>query len=75
MIGQRKLTTKRQVVRHFHELLALCDMDPGEYIDALRTLSELANDLADDEMIVQRIAAIRDDESQVPTIWRFPSLS
>jgi len=75
MIDQRNVTTKRQAVRRFRELLASCNMGASEYIDVLRTLAEMANDFADNEMILQRIATIEGQQSRAPTIWRFPDLS
>jgi hypothetical protein len=56
------LTTRAQAVRAFRELLAACAMSSHEYIKLLRELGHLAQESADDEMIVQRIYALQASE-------------
>ncbi len=62
MTTGRRLTTKAQAVRAFRELLATCDMSDQDYFNLLRTLAEMAKDLADDELIFHRIAAMQAPE-------------
>ena len=59
MMTRQGPTTEAQAVRAFHQLLAACDMSPREYIKTLRKLAELAEELADDEIIAQRIYALQ----------------
>ncbi len=48
-----------QAVRAFRQLLAACDMSNQEYLNVLRRFAEMAEDLAEDEIIIQRIYAIQ----------------
>jgi len=64
MTKQRRLTTKRQAVRAFRALLATCDMSDQEYVNLLLTFAEMAQDLADDNLIMMRIASIQAEEAE-----------
>lgn len=59
MTTAKPLTTRTQVLRAFRALLAACDMNRPQYIEVLRRVAELAEELADDELVVQRIYAVR----------------
>ena len=72
MTTRRRLTTKAQAVRAFRELLAACDMSGEEYVAVLLRLSELARDLADDEVIVERIYALQAAERAATRLRQLP---
>ena len=59
MTTRKRLTTKAQALREFRGLLAACDMGSQDYVNVLRRIAEHAEELADDEMIVQRIYALQ----------------
>ncbi len=59
MTTRKRLTTKAQALREFRRLLAACDMGSQDYVNVLRKIAEHAEELADDEMIVQRIYALQ----------------
>jgi hypothetical protein len=59
MATHHRLTTERQALRAFRQLVAACDMRGETYIRALRRIGDLAEEFADDELIVQRIYAIQ----------------
>jgi len=66
---RRKLATRAQALRAFRQLLSACDMSPQDYIRTLRRFAELAEELADDEMIVQRIYANQAMERVATARW------
>jgi hypothetical protein len=59
MTTRKRLTTKTQALRAFRGLLVACDMGRQDYVNVLRRIAEHAEELADDEMIAQRIYAIQ----------------
>lgn len=59
MKTREPLATKAQAMRAFRGLLSACDLSPSDYINVLRSFAELAEELADDEMICQRIYALQ----------------
>lgn len=68
MTTRKRLTTKAQALRAFRDLLTDCDMGSQDYVNVLRRIAELAEELADDEMIARRIYAIqRGSEPRLPS--------
>lgn len=57
MTTRETLTTKTQALRAFRRLVAACDLGRRDYVSVLRRIADLAEDLADDEIIIQRIRA------------------
>jgi hypothetical protein len=59
MTTRQKLSTKAQAVRAFRDLLGRCEMSGPDYLNLLRTLAEIAENLATHELVAQRIYALQ----------------